>query len=177
MKKGIQILSMIFTASLFLSIPAIADESSSVAYDDLVEYWAPTIYQDVTTEYDVRADFITRFDFDGDWSGVNNWENTFLYPLTSAVYYSVQETETHYFINYCFFHPRDDAPVSLDRHENDFEGALFVIEKDGSEFGSFLLMETQAHNHFYQYSNDTNCRFVKHIGRRTRKECSSLRAS
>lgn len=79
-----------------------------------------------------------------------------MYPLTSAVYYSVQETETHYFINYCFFHPRDDAPVSLDRHENDFEGALFVIEKDGSEFGSFLLMETQAHNHFYQYSNDTN---------------------
>ena len=76
-EKGIQILSMIFTVSLFLSIPAIADESSSVAYDDLVEYWAPTIYQDVTTEYDVRADFITRFDFDGDWSGVNNWENTF----------------------------------------------------------------------------------------------------
>ena len=69
MKKGIQILSMIFTASLFLSISAIANESSSVAYDDLVEYWAPTIYQDVTTEYDVRADFITRFDFDGDWSG------------------------------------------------------------------------------------------------------------
>lgn len=44
MKKGIQILSMIFTASLFLSISAIANESSSVAYDDLVEYWAPTIY-------------------------------------------------------------------------------------------------------------------------------------
>lgn len=36
-EKGIQILSMIFTVSLFLSIPAIADESSSVAYDDLVD--------------------------------------------------------------------------------------------------------------------------------------------
>lgn len=142
--------------SLILSVPAAAAETSSPDYTDLVEYWAPTIYQDVTTSYDVRADFLTRFDFDGDWSGINNWENTFLYPLTSAVYYSVQETETHYFINYCFFHPRDDAPVSLDRHENDFEGALFVIEKDGSEFGSFLLMETQAHNHFYQYSNNTD---------------------
>ena len=103
MKKKIQILSGILAASLFLSIPAVADELPSAGYNDLVEYWAPTIYQDVTTDYDVRADFITRFDFDGDWSGVNNWENTFLYPLTSAVYYSVQETETHYFINLLFF--------------------------------------------------------------------------
>lgn len=148
--------SLVLTTVLLSGICAGAVGPDSPDYSELAAVWAPTIYQDVTTSYDVRADFLTRFDFDGDWAGGNNWENAFSYPLTSAVYYSVQETETHYFINYFFFHPRDDGPISAEKHENDFEGALFVIKKDGTPYGSFVLMETQAHNHFYQYSNDSN---------------------
>ena len=56
-----------------------------------------------------RADYITNFDFDGDWKGNNNWnnlENT-SFPLKAFTYYSVLETSTHYFVHYAVFHPRD----------------------------------------------------------------------
>ena len=44
---------------------------------------------------------------------------------------------------------------------------------------SFMnLLFSGAPISFQQFLEDTSvCRFVKHIGRRTRKECSSLRAS
>lgn len=56
-----------------------------------------------------RADFITNFDFDGDWKGDNNWYNLDkpAYTLRAYIYYSVAETETHYFVHYAAFHPRD----------------------------------------------------------------------
>ncbi len=56
-----------------------------------------------------RADFITNFDFDGDWKGDNNWQNldNRSYPLHAYIYYSVVETATHYFVHYAMFHPRD----------------------------------------------------------------------
>ena len=56
-----------------------------------------------------RFDYITNFDFDGDWRGDNNWNNAGdrRYPLKACVYYAVFETRTHYFIHYAAFHPRD----------------------------------------------------------------------
>lgn len=56
-----------------------------------------------------RFDYITNFDFDGDWKGDNNWNNAGdeKRPLLAYVYYSVSETATHYFIHYAAFHPRD----------------------------------------------------------------------
>jgi hypothetical protein len=58
---------------------------------------------------DPRADYITNFDFDGDWKGDNNWANldNRTFPLRAYIYYSVTETATHYFIHYAVFHPRD----------------------------------------------------------------------
>jgi hypothetical protein len=58
---------------------------------------------------DPRADYITNFDFDGDWKGDNNWANldNRTFPLRAYIYYSVSETATHYFIHYAVFHPRD----------------------------------------------------------------------
>jgi len=56
-----------------------------------------------------RADYITNFDFDGDWRGDNNWNNldNRAFPLKAYIYYSVAETRTHYFVHYAVFHPRD----------------------------------------------------------------------
>ena len=56
-----------------------------------------------------RFDYITNFDFDGDWCGDNNWNNAEdrRYALKAYVYYAVFETRTHYFIHYAAFHPRD----------------------------------------------------------------------
>ncbi|MEM2833436.1 MAG: Ig-like domain-containing protein [Candidatus Korarchaeota archaeon] len=126
-------------------------------YFDLAAYWAPVIYQDTDDSY-YKGDYITRFDFDGDWIGNNNWENLEYYnQIYAYVYYAVIETETHYFIFYMFFHPRDwdDTPLSILQHENDMEGVLIVITK-GQGYGSFLLMESRAHFDFYQYTNDPN---------------------
>jgi hypothetical protein len=56
-----------------------------------------------------RFDYITRFDFDGDWVGDNNWDNAgdANTPLPAVVYYNVTETDTHFFVHYSAFHPRD----------------------------------------------------------------------
>jgi hypothetical protein len=69
--------------------------------------FAPIVYQGLGSY--LRADYITNFDFDGDWKGDNNWDNldNRSYPLRAYVYYAVSETPTHYFVHYAFFHPRD----------------------------------------------------------------------
>jgi len=126
-------------------------------YYNLAMNWAPQIYQDVNADLGVRADFCTNFNYDGDYLALNNWDNLNNYPEYGYVYYKVSETTTHYFIEYDLFHARDDAYTRpLDAHENDLEGCIVVIRKDGSTYGTFHLLETLAHNQWYQYSNDPN---------------------
>ncbi len=69
--------------------------------------FAPVFYQGLGDS--PRSDYITNFDFDGDWNGDNNWWNldNKAFPLKAYIYYSVKETATHYFVHYAFFHPRD----------------------------------------------------------------------
>ncbi|WP_054954881.1 hypothetical protein [Paenibacillus dakarensis] len=152
-----KMMSVVLLAALVISFsPMVHRANATPTYADLAAHWAPTIYQDVNETYGVRADFMTKFNYDGDWRGDNNWENLYNYPILPSVYYSVRETLTHYFIEYDFYYPRDDGPINLERHEHDLEGSIFVIRKDGSTYGSLQLMETQAHNHWYQYSNDSS---------------------
>jgi hypothetical protein len=69
--------------------------------------FAPIFYQGLGES--PRSDYITNFDFDGDWKGDNNWQNldNRSFPLLAYIYYSVAETATHYFVHYAIFHPRD----------------------------------------------------------------------
>ncbi|MEK0317269.1 hypothetical protein [Cohnella sp. 56] len=128
---------------------------AAVNYADLAAHWAPQIYQDVNADLNVRADFITNFNYDGDYLARNNWNNLDKFNQNAYVYYKVSETATDYFIEYDLFHARDDAYTRpLDAHENDFEGLILVIKKDGSTYGKFRLMETMAHNQWYDYTND-----------------------
>lgn len=152
MKKLFILLLTLYVCTLSASA---SEPLPSEQYRDLAEHWAPTIYQDVNERFLVRADIPTRFDYDGDWRGDNNWGNLENYPQIPSAYFSVRETLTHYFIEYDFYYPRDDGPISLEKHENDLEGCILVIRKDDTPFGQLQLMETQAHNHWYQYSNDT----------------------
>src|SRR5215475_10805408 len=68
--------------------------------------WAPVHYQDVdqTGSHALggKADYITRYDYDGDLNGRNNWDDAgnAAYPLAAHVYYSVTETSSHWFIVY-----------------------------------------------------------------------------
>lgn len=68
--------------------------------------FAPIFHQGMVG---TRYDYITSFDFDGDWVGDNNWTNAAdpTHPQRAHVYYAVSETPTHYFVHYAAFHPRD----------------------------------------------------------------------
>lgn len=94
-----------------------------------------------------RGDFLAAVDYDGDWAALNNWENMMDYPLLAKVYYSVQETDTHYYVGYYFYHPRDDAEIWLDKHENDLEGIMLAVPKCEDRFAQPEMMYTQGHGH------------------------------
>jgi hypothetical protein len=130
-----------------------------------------------------RGDYPTNFDFDGDWKGTNNWSHAGSknFALKGYIYYSVRETETHYYIHYAVFHARDykggvrkgviysdllwlgarvlskgRAPsgklaLAAIAHENDMEGALVVVDKLS---GRPVYLETVHHNLFGKYRPD-----------------------
>jgi hypothetical protein len=74
---------------------------------EIAAHFAPVFYQGLGDKR--RHDYITNFDFDGDWRGDNNWNNSNdeRFPLRAFVYYGVSETPTHFLIHYAVFHPRD----------------------------------------------------------------------
>ena len=125
--------------------------------EDLAYRWAPIHYQD--TAGNGKSDYITAFDYDGDWNAQNNWDNLNRFPLRAAVYYSISETDTHWFIAYAFFHPRDWStwPPSFRhgndgaQHENDMEGLLMIVRRSGGRYGRLEAMVTNSHKDFYSY--------------------------
>lgn len=127
--------------------PSAADPLYPIAYR-----YAPFIYH-ATDKKGGRQDLISNIDFDGDLVGNNNWENFDRYELKPTVYYAVLETETHYFIAYHLFHPRDwnDFTFYLhDTHENDGENLQVVVRKSD---GRVILLWTQAHYGSDVYAN------------------------
>lgn len=136
-------------AAICLSLAGVAHAGP---YDALVFHHAPVHYQD-TDSSDYPSDYITAFDYDSDRISTNNWDNrgNGLWPAT--VYYSVVESCTHYFISYSFFHPRDWSDTIFDQeHENDLEGALLAVRKDGSTFGRLEGMITVFHTNFFSFT-------------------------
>ncbi len=121
-------------------------------YDELTRHYAPVIHQGAASD----ADFITAVDFDGDWIGHNNWEHQPEGDLRAFVYYSVIETDTHWYLFYALFHPRDytaePCAKSEGCHENDMESLEVVVRKDGTRFGRPEALFTLAHNHIYLYA-------------------------
>lgn len=122
-------------------------------YLPLVQNYAPFIAQE--TWFEPRADYLHRFDYDQDWEGTNNWDNLNAGSPQAYVYYAVVETRTHWFLHYNFFHPRDytDNCIAGTCHENDNEGIILTVRKDGSPFGQLEVMGTLAHNDVFIYTN------------------------
>lgn len=118
----------------------------------IAERYAPFIYH-ATDAKGGRQDIIANIDFDGDLVGNNNWEHFERYELKPTVYYAVLETETHYFISFHLFHPRDWNHFTLwlhDTHENDGENFQVVVRKSD---GRVVLLWTQAHYLSDVYTN------------------------
>jgi len=125
--------------------------------------WAPIHYQDVDVtggdSLSGRSDYLSRINFDEDWSTSDSWEALAGIKPRAYVYYSVVETSSHWYIIYAFYHPRDwaDHPLSgLDTHENDLEGALFIVARPGSSssstYGTLQGMVTVFHHDFYSFT-------------------------
>jgi hypothetical protein len=135
-------------------IPAAPVVEEPASHEELVRAYAPVIYQGTATD----QDYITAVDFDGDWISNNNWENQPGGDLSAVVYYSVIETETHWFLFYALFHPRDytDDPCEKSGgcHENDMESIQLVVRRDGTSFGQLQAMETLAHSDIYLHPVD-----------------------
>lgn len=139
-------------------------EPEPVSHFELAEHWAPVWFHD-TDDTHYEADYIVAYDFDSDTISSNNWENLdeAFVDLGAVIYYAVIETSSHWFIYYLDFHPRDwteDCDPLIwwvePCHENDLEGAMVVIRKDGSEHGSFEVLYTEAHNFLHVATNDPN---------------------
>src|SRR5262244_2255649 len=175
---------IVSTAILFLGLTlssmssavesARPSNNSNEFYRKLAFFHAPILFQDtevrgqsqdegnaasVDQPIQRRGDFPIRFDFDGDWNGLNNWANFAKRPpadknkdamARAFIYYSVVETETHYFINYCAYHAQDREPrcTDVECHENDLEGGLHVIKKgpENSGMGTLWMMMYLAHD-------------------------------
>lgn len=127
-----------------------------IDHRDIAIHYAPQIDQAVNVLLSAggRGDFITAVDYDGDWRCLNNWENLTKGDLGAVVYYSVQETDTHYYVGYYFYHPRDDAEVWLDRHENDLEGIMLAVPKSADGYERPTHMYTQGHGNLFFYFGD-----------------------
>ncbi|MBP7296233.1 MAG: hypothetical protein KBB56_09255 [Acidobacteria bacterium] len=131
-----------------------AESASADPYRPLAEHYAPFIAQE--TWFHPKADYLARFDFDKNWYGDDNWANADTGSSQAYVYYAVMETETHWFLIYNLFHPRDysDKCVAGTCHENDNEGLILTVAKDGGRWGRLQAMETLAHNNVYSYRAD-----------------------
>jgi hypothetical protein len=138
---------------------ALANDARDAGFRaELALRWAPIHHQAVNRwgahALDGAADYVTRFDFDGDHDARNNWENCGdpRYPLSAHAYFSVTESRSHWFVIYLFFHPRDWSSHFLEtEHENDSEGLLLAVERDGSRFGTLRAAVTVVHNDFYSF--------------------------
>jgi len=127
-------------------------------YRTLAEHYAPFVAQE--TWFQPKSDYLARFDLDGDWKGDNNWDNAEIGSSQAYVHYAAMETGSHWFLIYNFFHPRDysDKCVAGTCHENDNEGMILTVLKDGSRFGKLQAMETLAHNNVYSLRADRSVR-------------------
>ncbi len=137
-------------------------EKAAPTHEQIAKHWAPVWYHD-TDDDDYDADYITAIDFDGDMISENNWENldAAFADLSAVIYWAVIETSTHWYVYYMDFHPRDWAkncwaPFQEPCHENDMEGAMVVVRRDDTYWGSFSVLYTEAHNALHIYSNDEN---------------------
>jgi hypothetical protein len=165
--KLILIFILIFFSCSPTNRARIQEFSRSVYEWDLAYKWAPIHYQDIDKSdggsysspnnhaLKGKSDLITSVNYDGDWNTLNNWENLKDFPAIGMAYYSVVSSETHDFILYVFYHPRDWANDCSweSEHENDFEGALVIVKKDNgtneeSSFGTLEGVITQAHGNF-----------------------------
>jgi len=119
-------------------------EPATDARLELARTYAPWIYHAVHPTRG-RQDIPAPVDFDGNLDGDDNWESFPRCELVPTVYYAHLETQTHHFLTYHVFHPRDWATLDFglhQTHEGDGENLQVVVVKAS---GRVSMLFTQAH--------------------------------
>lgn len=162
-------------AAVFAQTGAASARNPDARGREIAARFAPVFRQALGDR--ARADYITNFDFDGDWRGDNNWRNAEdpRFTLRAYVYYAVAETATHFFVHYAAFHPRDYKgggagpllseairegvrrggrydPTGITNgavlaHENDMEGCLVVAAKSGDDLNGGRVVAVETLAH------------------------------
>lgn len=103
-------------------------------YETLAAKYSPIIYQ-ATKSDSPLFDYMTSFEFDGNWKALDNYDNVKkATSIKSWVYYDVVETKSHYFIRYAFYWPvRWGIGGGADAFGNDVSGATVVVAKHPTE--------------------------------------------
>lgn len=100
-------------------------------YRDLAAKYAPNIHSAVDANESPQHQVPVKLDGDGDWNLVNNrpWIVAGATSLVPAVYYTVSETYTHWYIHYVYYFPYVNHPVPEYVTGNANVGVLVVVEK------------------------------------------------
>src|SRR4029079_13965971 len=124
---------LLFTGPLLLEAcaePDVADsidpvevKTSALTDTDIALHWAPIHFQDVFkssgTGEGGKSDYVVSFNYDGDFNGRNNWDSIDAFAVAAHVHFAVSQSDSHFFIYYMMYHPRDWAAGTAQEHEND----------------------------------------------------------
>ncbi|WP_169716680.1 hypothetical protein [Sporomusa acidovorans] len=136
MKKNF-CLTMLLLVSLFSARPIFA-----VAAPNLVAQWAPVIYQtDSSDNLTAQQNVFTSVNYDLDWRSSNNGYNLRFYPMNWTMYYSVVESDTHYFIAYYQYYPRY---LHDGENKQDMTGVLVAVSKTSDGSGRLDMLLTYS---------------------------------
>lgn len=147
------------------TVPGSKSSAAAVGHGDILARYAPYLVQELQcTEF---GDYPTCFNYDGNYTAADNWDHLGIdcgsdcdsydggcrsgFPLPAYLYGSVIETGTHYFLCYAVFHPADDFHCNFFQHENDLEGIVMMVLKDGSDYGRLRMVQLFWHIGFYEF--------------------------
>ena len=136
-----------FVLGLLAAPPASAAQQAPASHA-MAAYWAPVIVHDFSPML-TPHDYLTRFDYDGDWRASNNRQNAMRVEMPAYVYSWVQETPSHYFLGYALYHVAGKG--ARGPYENELSGVVVAVEKSSdpeTPMGRFVALLTPADGGF-----------------------------
>ncbi len=104
-------------------------------YREVAAKYAPNVYSAVDANESPQLQVPAKFDADGDWNLMNNrtWAVSGTASIVPAVYYTVSETYTHWYITYSYYFPMVNHSNPEYVTSNSVPGVLVVVEKARGE--------------------------------------------
>lgn len=150
MRKNIKRYTLIAITVILYNLPNFLQVNAADSMDVILQ-WAPFIdQQNYATNPIERINVFTKVNFDQDWRTNNNFMNLSFNPVDPAVYYSLVESDTHYFIGYYLYYPRYKGD---EEHENDMIGVLIALRKPGLSSESVEMVLSYSNGKWRRWQN------------------------